>query len=501
MEEHPVPNGMSTNRWLLGTPTFEGMRYLAFILLVLSITVAAGQKQGNIWFFGDHAGFDFNGGPPVQISGGATQYVDCPSCHAEGSAVISDSSGTLLFYSDGAQVWNAQHTVMPNGSGLLSNASSTQSALILPRPYSSQLYYLFTVDDFHLDALQNGFRYSIVDMCLDGGLGDIKDGQKNILLTDSVAEKLAAVRHANGVDYWVVVHKWQSDAFHAYPLTVSGVGLPVVSYVGSTHPTGMGGIGSSIGQMKISPDGTKLALVNGNSTPSILEYFDFDAATGVVSNPVALTPSPTWMYYGVAFSQDNSKLYAGVTMNGNGVYQFDLTAGGGDPLAVAASMVQVAFNWNYLGMQLGPDGKIYVARSPFLNNTAVGVIHDPNLAGTACNYQDAAITLVGSYASYSFPSFVDSYDYSTTQPDCVTLAVDEAVAQDALVINPVGDLLVLQLPLNARTVAVHNAAGQCVRTFATAGAGGRFDVRELSPGMYVAVLDGDGRATVRFVKE
>lgn len=477
------------------------MRSTLAPLVVIASLSAFGQKQGNIWYFGDHAGFDFNSGAPVQISGGATQYVTCPSCHAEGSAVIADSSGALLFYSDGAQAWNAQHSVMPNGNGLLSNASSTQSALILPRPYSSQLYYLFTVDDFNINALQNGFRFSIVDMCLDGGLGDIKDGQKNILITDSVAEKLAAVRHANGVDYWVVVHKWQSDAFHAYPLTVSGVGAPVISYVGSTHPTGMGGIGSSIGQMKISPDGTKLALVNGNSTPSILEYFDFDAATGAVSNAVALTPSSTWMYYGVAFSPDNSKLYVSVTMNGNGVYQFDLNAGGGDPLAVAASITQVAATWNYLGLQLGPDGKIYVARSPFVNNTAVGVIHDPNLAGTACNYQDAAITLVGSYASYSFPSFVDSYDYSTAQPDCVTLAVDEHMTGDGPLINPVGDLLVLRLPSNTRSVAVHNTAGQCVRTFAVNAPNARFDVHDLTQGLYVAVMEGEVRTAVRFVKE
>lgn len=476
------------------------MRYSALTLVVLLLTAAFGQKQGNIWYFGDHAGFDFNSGAPVQISGGATHYVTCPSCHAEGSAVISDSSGTLLFYSDGAQVWNAQHTVMPNGSGLLSNASSTQGALILPRPYSNHLYYLFTVDDFHINDLLNGFRYSVVDMCQDNALGDIMDGQKNILITDSVTEKLAAVRHANGVDYWVVVHKWQSDAFHAYPLTVGGVGAPVVSYIGTTHPTGMGGIGSSIGQMKISPDGTHLAIVNGNSTPSILEYFDFDASTGVVSNAVSLVPDSAWMYYGVAFSPDNSKLYVGVTMNGNGVYQFDLNAGGGDPVAVAASMTQVASTWNYLGMQLGPDGKIYVARSPFMNNTAVGVIHDPNLAGTACNYQDAAITLVGAYASYSFPSFVDSYDYSTTEPECVTLALDEPGTDARLLMNPVGDFLLLQVPAGARTIVLHNAAGQRVRSLAVL-AQHRFEVKDLAPGLYVAVVEGDERAAVRFVKE
>lgn len=477
------------------------MRQHVLALLLVGASATHGQKQGNIWYFGDHAGFDFAPGDPVQITGGQTHYVTCPSCHAEGSAAISDSSGALLFYSDGAEVWNAQHTVMPNGGGLMSNASSTQCALILPRPYSNHLYYLFTVDDFHINDLLNGFRYSIVDMCQDGGLGNVMDGQKNVLVTDSVAEKLAAVRHANGVDYWVLVHKWQSDAFHAYPLTVGGLGAPVISYIGSTHPTGSGGIGSSIGQMKISPDGTRLAVVNGNSTPSILEYFDFDAATGVVSNAVAWVPDSAWMYYGVAFSPDNTKLYVSVTMNGNGVYQFDLSAGGGDPLAVAASMTQVAFTWNYLGLQLGPNGKIYVARSPFSNNTTVGVIHEPNNAGTACNYQDAAITLAGAYSSYSFPSFVDSYDYSTTEPDCITMSVAEGNADPLLLGNPVVDRLYLQLPAGMRSVVLYNAAGQRVRSFNIVPANTGYDVEDLAPGVYMAVVEGDARAVVRFVKK
>lgn len=476
------------------------MKYPVLTLLLIPI-MGFGQKQGNIWYFGDHAGFDFSPGDPVQITGGQTHYISCPGCHAEGSAVISDSSGTLLFYSDGAQVWNAQHTVMPNGNGLLSNASSTQSALILPRPNSDNIYYLFTVDDFHINALQYGFRYSVVDICLGNALGDIVDTQKNILIVDSVAEKLAAVRHANGTDYWVLVHKWQSDAFLAYPLTMFGLGAPVTSNVGSTHPIGMGGNASSIGQMKVSPDGTRLAIVNGNSTPSIFEYFDFDASTGVVSNAVPLMPSSTWMYYGVAFSPDNTKLYVAVSMNGNGVYQFDLSAGGGVPLAVSASMTQVAFTNNYLGLQLGPNGKIYVARSPFLNNTAVSVIHEPNNPGIACNYQDAAITLVGAYCSYSFPSFVDSYDYSTTVSECRNTAIDQISTWSHPLVNPVSDHLFLQLPQDVHTVVLYAAAGQRVRTFPIVPPNSGYDVRDLDPGVYMAIGEGRHRSVVRFVKE
>lgn len=475
------------------------MIQLIFMLLAAN---AIAQKQGNIWYFGEQAGLDFSSGTPVQITGGQTQFVGCPACHAEGSAVIADSAGTLLFYTDGETVWNAQHDVMPNGNDLTSSATATQSSLILPLPGSNTMFYLFTVDDFLINNLQRGFRYSVVDMCLNGGRGDVNEELKNILITGNVTEKLSATRHANGSDYWVVIHKWQSNAFHAYPFSASGVGPPVISNVGSVHPSGSGGIGASIGQMKISPDGSRLAICNGNSTPSILEYFDFDPATGVVSNAVALVPNTFWMYYGVAFSPDNSKLYAAVTMNGNGVYQFDLAAGGGTPAAVAASMTQVAFTNNYLGLQLAVDGKIYVARSPFSGQPNIGVINAPNLPGTACNYVDAAIVLTGALASHGFPSFVDSYDYSNGLVVCTT-AIEEMSTYPRPMTNPVGNWLHLIMPTpgNAQ-VEIFDAYGRNVASYSNASTDQGYDVGHLYPGHYFVAIHMNGlRSNTRFVKE
>ena len=105
------------------------------------------------------------------------------------------------------EVWNKNHQVMPNGNGLLGNFSSTQSSLIVAQPGSSRYFYIFTTDDFYEDGLQYGFRYSVVDICFDNGLGDVLSDQKNIKLLDTVAEKLTAVKHINGNDFWIIVHK------------------------------------------------------------------------------------------------------------------------------------------------------------------------------------------------------------------------------------------------------------------------------------------------------
>lgn len=170
--------------------------------LILFSLLSYSQKQGNIWYFGNHAGLNFNYSPPVVLTDGAT-YNAPVELNSEGTAVICDSSGSLLFYTNGEKVWDKNHQVMPNGDGLLSNLSSTQAALILPQPGNNQYYYVFTTDDFDVNSLKYGFRYSVVDMCLNNETGDVTM-EKNILLLDTVAEKLTAVKHENGIDYWVI---------------------------------------------------------------------------------------------------------------------------------------------------------------------------------------------------------------------------------------------------------------------------------------------------------
>jgi len=456
-----------------------------------------GQQQGNIWYFGQNAGLDFNSGIPVNINDGQTYVVGCIACHSEGTSVMSDSSGSLLFYSNGQQIWNRDHQIMPNGNYLLSNASATQGSLIVPKPGSSRYYYVFTVDDFNLDNLQYGFRYSIVDICLDNGLGDVIPGQKNILLLDTVAEKLTGVRHANGTDYWIIVHKYYSNAFVSYQLSSSGIINSVVSFVGSVHPTGSIATGGAIGQLKASPNGQKLVIVNGNTNFNIAEYFDFDPNTGIISNAVSIQFNPLWNYYGASFSPDNSKLYIACMLNGNGIYQFDMNAGGGDPASVIASVELIAGYYNYLGLQLAIDGKIYVARAPFSGYPFLGVINNPNAPGDSCNFVDSAIDLNGNSASYGFPNFIDSYDYSTTISDC-HIGIDEDVWSEKVLIapNPFGTETTLKSNkyLNNATLTIYNSFGVHVKEIENiSGYTYTFQRTDLPNGLYVVRLIQDNK--------
>ena len=173
---------------------------------------------------------------------------------------------------------------------------------------------------------------------------------KNTLLLSMVAEKLAATTYPNGNDYWVVAHKYLSDEFY-YGITSGGISPPVISHAGSRHPQSGNTYPQSIGQMKISPDGTKLALVYSNISPAVNELFDFNNTTGTVSNAISL--SSTGGYgsdYGVSFSPDSRKLYM-TTGAARQLYQYDLSSGNAATILASKTLVFEALDELINGLQ------------------------------------------------------------------------------------------------------------------------------------------------------
>lgn len=355
--------------------------------LICSISLNA-QNEGNIWYFGMKAGLDFNSGSPVAITDGEL-WVD------EGCAVMSDNAGNLLFYTNGDTVWNSEHIVMPNGTGLAGCWSSSQGVIILPYPNLPGYYYIFTVDCTE-NNLSAGLRYSIVQMSLNGGTGDVT--VKNIPLASLVTEKITAVKHANGSDYWIITHEWGTNTFFVHLLDNTGINTtPQTFSIGSVHGFPPPYTGAS-GGMNASHDGAKLAVVI--NAGDLIEIFDFDNSNGTISNPLTFPPNLS-APYSVEFSPDNSRVY--VSLNCGTIYQIDLLAGA--PADIINSITLIGTNSGGIGgmigtIQIGTDGKIYIACS-FETNLAV--IDNPNGLGLSCNFIDNYIDLSGRYCSFGLP--------------------------------------------------------------------------------------------------
>lgn len=359
------------------------MRTYLTLLFVLSFLLSRAQGEKDIWYFGYNAGLDFSSGTPVALTDGQV--------HTEaGCAVASNAQGELLFYTDGVTVYNRNHQVMLGGTGLMGHLYSMRSAHVVPKPGTANLYYIFTTDRGH-DP--NGLRYSVVDMDLDNGNGAVT-GEKNVLVHAPVTENLEIALHANGQDYWIITHGWDSNSFMVYGLTSSGLSAtPVITNIGSS----LSGTGSgSVGTTKMAPTGDKLAFI---VYPGLIQLFDFDAATGQLENEKTLMDDPFEQLLHAAFSPDASLLYVSRGyLGGSRIYQFDLEA----PV-VGDSKITIQTGFMPGQMELGKDNKLYVA---FINRYHLGVIHSPNVAGPGCNFVLNGVPLNGRASRGGLPAFV-----------------------------------------------------------------------------------------------
>ena len=348
------------------------------------------QKEGNIWYFGDEAGIDFNAALPTALTDGEMTT-------SEGCATIADANGELLFYTDGSTVWNKNHMAMPNGQNLQGNSSSTQSAIILRKPGSVSIYYIFTVDVL---SSGGGLRYSEVDITLEGGLGNINN-KKNILIESRTCEKVTIIAHQNEKDNWLISQLYgpSKARIHAYLITPAGLSnAPVLS----TERSNINLPTHTIGYLKGSLDGSKLVAANTNK--GTVELYDFDTQTGKVSNLITLENFTDNKPYGVEFSPNNQLLYIAESSKNAKLYQYDITSGN-QATIIASRTIIGSISGFYGALQLAPNNKIYVAND---NKEYLSVIQKPNTKGLASNYQEVGFDLKGKKSRRGLPTFNNS---------------------------------------------------------------------------------------------
>jgi|GEM_PF-545321 len=434
------------------------IRTVIILLLCWFLPAASLWAQGeeNLWFFGEGHVVDFSGGapalaanPPASQSGIA--YPGYYTRRFGLQAGICNAAGNLRFlvhirsnvsiaqqYRRDPKIFDATGYSMPHSdiNAALTGDGSAESPLILPWPGEPDKYFVFY-------TVNAGLLYSVVDMRLNNGRGDVDTLQKDILLRGYgtvIGAKLTAVQACDGL--WVVVRSRVTNEYFSFHITRQGIDLtPVVS------PYGLLPSLSDYeqaeyrgGRLAASPDGRTLAAACNRG----IELYDFEACSGRLSNPRLVDTLP---FLGVCFSPDNRVLYATSweypSRHPGRVYQYDL--GQLSAPAVTASRVLVLENprvacatpyrcncgscncdtsASYLGdLKRGADGKIYMASnyrscgSPWVgaslpplpcpptapmpfpmaavvyDSCAIHVIHEPNRLGWACRPELHVLTL------------------------------------------------------------------------------------------------------------
>ena len=260
-----------------------------------------------------------------------------------------------------------------------------QSLIIVPMPGGK--YYLF-----HMSAEQllNGetqplnLSYSEIDMSLDSGLGGLS--VKDIHLYDDTLAfgKLAACRHANGRDWWILTHTYNSDNY------VKILCKPDSFYVISQQIGSLALANSDIlGQTVFSPDGNTFVFAMQNN---IIDIFNFDRCTGELTLRETMSASDSTLgICGAAISPNSRYLYID---NNNKLFQYDLYSSNIRNSEKLVGVWDTLFSpaaTNFFLEQLGPDGKIYM--STFGGSNKLHVINNPDMPDTLCNFVQNQVTL------------------------------------------------------------------------------------------------------------
>ncbi|MDN4166958.1 gliding motility-associated C-terminal domain-containing protein [Cytophagales bacterium LB-30] len=311
------------------------------------------KTTANIWYFGNQAGIDFNEVPAVALN---NSIMNAP----EGCAVIGNSNGEILFYTDGQTVYtatdkenNTDHVVMTNGTDIGGDLNSIQSALIAQLPGDETIFYIFTTKEVPNATQTYLVSYTIVDMKRGGGAGEVVSKANPLMLSSS--ENLSGVGGGGG-NVRLYAHELNSNVFRSYELSATGISEPSFITAGST-------IGENVytGYMKLSGTGDILAQALEIGGNQVIELNLFDTLGVYDETHQIILENPVGRIYGMDFSQGNNKLFVSVSGSGNSqIYEFQV-----DSLAQATEtypfrVIDVA------GLELGaiqraPDGQTYVA--------------------------------------------------------------------------------------------------------------------------------------------
>ena len=407
------------------------MRQFFTLLLLLIPFFTYAQRHDNIWFFGGGGGypgaqadsfglsiFNFND-DDLNITSNFNPTVVFYGINT----TVCDSNGLLQFYTNGVRVYNTNHVYMSNGDGLVSNGASDgyrlpQSVSAMPYPGHPGQYILIAIEDFNNDAVGHKLFYHIIDMQAENGLGKVIL-KRQLLVQDSLTwGQIAAVKHANGRDWWFIVARHDSNEYYIGSITPSGVQVRLDT-VGDKIFTGGGAV-------CFSPDGRYhiRADSKGAIYPVTVNIFDFDRCSGVLSHQRShQLYNPQHFLCGTVVSPDSRYLYV---TDDRIVYQYDLQA----PDVFATETVVAEWDGSkyfgiwpidfYLG-QNGPDGRIYVNSSS--SSKSMHRIRFPNRKGKACQFvqNDIKTPTIFRYQMPNHPNYrLGPLDGSS----CDTLGID-----------------------------------------------------------------------------
>jgi hypothetical protein len=293
---------------------------------------------------------DFSTTPPTVIPTGIPDAGGV----AEAIAHYENSAGDIIFWINSNGVYDRNDSLMSGSVGILTNSSATE-VTICPKPNNPNKYYII-----YNTETASPLYYSVVDMDLNGGLGNVTN--LNIPISnDAYAEGLEIVRIPSTCEYWLLAYKYDVG-FVRFNINADNINNETLIYE-FTNPAGYDGRG-------------ELDYYNGKmgacfAFSNTVFLANFDATEGTISNPIVLNDAAfNNAPYGLEFSPDATKAYFSLWYSSflpKYLYQYDFVTNQYTGFNLA--------NNNFGQIEMGPDGKLYVIHD---TSTGITVIDNAN---------------------------------------------------------------------------------------------------------------------------
>ena len=386
--------------------SYKSISFCLVVLYVLFSGNVFGQGEVNVWQFGSNAGLDFNTTPPTMLQ---VNNMSAASAEGEGYASICDSLGNLLFYTDGTKIYNRAYAVMTGGGSLMGDLSAEQSSIIVPRPGSTTQYFVFTVGR---TGTTTGIYYNIVDMSV-GANGEVTTANTPLWTGSRTMEALCVVPTgptATHTGYWLLCHADLSNQFRAYRISSAGVNATSVNTSTGFTP------GNGQGMIKANGCYNKVAISYGGQGAGLgnVQLLNFNFNTGVFSNPQTINGfTGSFGPYGLEFSKTGDYLYVTELMKAR-LLRYNITSGVGATITATGSVIGTSPHganvddgvqaFPRMGhVQMGPDGKLYIANHNAWNAYSTGNCTNcgsSNILSTVTNPDNASPTWTATAISF-----------------------------------------------------------------------------------------------------
>ncbi len=388
------------------------MRFIFCIALslFLCLNILAQNKQDYVWLWSNNSTSETgNEAYSFNFNKNGTNYIEAlpdklPIEFTGNNASICDSEGNLLFYTNGCQVIDATHQIMPNGDNINMEDCDfhpgTDNIMILPDPGNQKGYYIFhKTIQIDRTAFIDNLKFTYVDINMNNGLGAVTDKNVNIIdSTQILSSYLSACKHKNGTDWWIIQPVKDTNLYMRFILDSEGVKRMQDQEIGPIFHWNS----SAAGTARFSPDGLKYAFFNIFED---LLLFDFDRISGQLKNlkEFSIKDSYPQIFTAIEWSADSRFLY--VALNDE-LWQIDTWEDNledGRILIDRWNGIRDPFNTTFYLMALAPDCKIYMCSTSSTNT--YHVINKPNEKGKACDFVQQGIRLPFVSASGTMPNF------------------------------------------------------------------------------------------------